>query len=895
MSSAARIDGKLAAAPIEPDAPGADGGTSPADIPLEFLRFERAIIERRRHRVAQDRHAAPPRDSIVGLALSGRGVRSATFSLGVLQALAANGVLRKLDYLSTVSGGGYIGAFLGRFYTRFVNRPDGALEVIERRLADVNSPEIAWLRRSSEYVAAVGIGESPVTTAVILRSFLTVHFIIGLLLVAAFNVANIVRHGVFPQLVGWINPMLANVTRQSQPVQVFFPDPWLSLLIAVLVLALIPLAVAYWLPSNSDAESYEPAPFIAFIVAAAAGFVTALASGAWLVAAGVFVATGAVFFCVERAWSSISARVPGATTHPTGRAMVRSQLSKWLGVAVSVAAALLAVWTLDRMVLDRYDSVPTRRVVELFALSFVLLLLPLRWLALWLFAGNSARGLGREIRWRILTSPFLLPVLLGIPVLVGWSYISRVMFRDGADVEAGTIWTVLTVVVSALLGSRAGIDIVNRSSAQSLLAARGSRAYLGASNPYRHTTEVGGDLTVPQPEDDIAFERYRPDLAGGPIHIINVFVNQSIDRESGRRTRDRQGDNMAIGPRGVSIGAASHAVWVHGGSPGDAQPWLRAVESTDLPAPFVPRVGPHAADAGGIVQTSRMRLSDWMAVSGATFTPGTYGGTRLGTSLLYGLSNVRAGFWWDSGIEDGSRAGEPVTAWIWRPIRWVKRRFRAQQLLLAEFTGRYAGPWRRYWYLSDGGHADDLAVYELVRRRVPIIICVDATQDADGGVAALAVMTRKVRVDFAASVEFLSTEELCAVAATLERESRPLPATLTRALGTLDDVRSTPNANSRTHAAIARIRYDGTREPGVLLYVKPTITGDEPVDVFEYRRQHPRFPHQSVLNQSLDEAQWESYRELGLHCATPLFADGIRWLSAVREVLATSVAASSSV
>ena len=72
----------------------------------------------------------------------------------------------------------------------------------------------------------------------------------------------------------------------------------------------------------------------------------------------------------------------------------------------------------------------------------------------------------------------------------------------------------------------------------------------------------------------------------------------------------------------------------------------------------------------------------------------------------------------------------------------------------------------------------------------------------------------------------------------------------------------------------------------MLLYVKATMTGDEPVDVLEYRRQHHRFPHQSVLNQFLDEAQWESYRELGQHCASPLFSQrGGLWLADVRNAL----------
>ena len=54
-------------------------------------------------------------DSYYGLALSGGGIRSATFSLGVLQRLAKNKLLEKIDYLSTVSGGGYIGSSLTWF------------------------------------------------------------------------------------------------------------------------------------------------------------------------------------------------------------------------------------------------------------------------------------------------------------------------------------------------------------------------------------------------------------------------------------------------------------------------------------------------------------------------------------------------------------------------------------------------------------------------------------------------------------------------------------------------------------------------------------------------------------------------------------------------------------
>jgi hypothetical protein len=59
----------------------------------------------------------------------------------------------------------------------------------------------------------------------------------------------------------------------------------------------------------------------------------------------------------------------------------------------------------------------------------------------------------------------------------------------------------------------------------------------------------------------------------------------------------------------------------------------------------------------------------------------------------------------------------------------------------------------------------------------------------------------------------------------------------------------------------------------LLLYLKATLTGDESADVAEYRALHPEFPHESTINQFFDEAQWESYRRLGEHVASPLFAD----------------------
>lgn len=84
--------------------------------PPELWKHERAHLRPRvpERELPEDR----PSPEVVGVALSGGGIRSATFCLGVFQALAQVGGLAGIDYISTVSGGGYFGSFLGRLYQR---------------------------------------------------------------------------------------------------------------------------------------------------------------------------------------------------------------------------------------------------------------------------------------------------------------------------------------------------------------------------------------------------------------------------------------------------------------------------------------------------------------------------------------------------------------------------------------------------------------------------------------------------------------------------------------------------------------------------------------------------------------------------------------------------------
>jgi hypothetical protein len=153
---------------------------------------------------------------------------------------------------------------------------------------------------------------------------------------------------------------------------------------------------------------------------------------------------------------------------------------------------------------------------------------------------------------------------------------------------------------------------------------------------------------------------------------------------------------------------------------------------------------------------------------------------------------------------------------------------------------------RGYVYLSDGGHFENLALYELVRRRCRFIIAGDSGADHEMTFGDLGNAIEKCRVDFGVDIE-IDVENL-----------RSDPAT----------------GRGQWHCAVGRIRYDKVDRdtpPGVLLYLKPSLTGDEPADLLRYKAEHPEFPHQSTADQWFDESQFESYRALGQHVAEKAF------------------------
>jgi hypothetical protein len=190
-------------------------------------------------------------------------------------------------------------------------------------------------------------------------------------------------------------------------------------------------------------------------------------------------------------------------------------------------------------------------------------------------------------------------------------------------------------------------------------------------------------------------------------------------------------------------------------------------------------------------------------------------------------------------------------------VVWTARSPEYSSLLVSELLAKTDGK-GDYVHLSDGGHFENTGVYELIRRRCRYIIACDANADPEASDENIANLVRLVRIDFGIRI----------------------------ALDTSPLRREGPDELSRAHAVVGRVHYDdvdGGQLPGVFVYVRTSMTGDEPADIQNYAKVNTEFPFTSSSNQFFDEAQFESYRALGQHVARSVFEDAKR--DAEREEL----------
>jgi hypothetical protein len=376
--------------------------------------------------------------------------------------------------------------------------------------------------------------------------------------------------------------------------------------------------------------------------------------------------------------------------------------------------------------------------------------------------------------------------------------------------------------------------------------------------------DVPPGVAQSHPQDDLPFAQYHPERSGGPLHLMNVCVNESADAVTGRHLPEDKGLPMCVGPAGISVGVRHHALWT-----GDAVPLAKALPIGANPDSF------HVLgrDDQQLAQVENLKLSDWMAISGAAFTTGSGRDTSVAMSLLYGLLNVRIGYWWNSGIGAADRPGRFPPTFFHRLVSAPGALFRTQQLLLDEWGAYYRGPSARYWYLSDGAHFENSGLYELLRRRVALMIALDGSEDGGYRFDDMAELSRRARLDFGASIEWIDRQRGGAVTDWAAFADGAVPDWIRdwfdpEAIGTLAQIRR----DSTVCAALARVHYPGTTQVSWLLLIKPCLgPASSSLDLRCYAQNHPQFPNQPTADQFFDDAQWESYRLLGEICGESVF------------------------
>ena len=243
-----------------------------------------------------------------------------------------------------------------------------------------------------------------------------------------------------------------------------------------------------------------------------------------------------------------------------------------------------------------------------------------------------------------------------------------------------------------------------------------------------------------------------------------------------------------------------------------------------------------------LANNQAVNLATAIAISGAAIS--TYMGLSSMPSLtaLLTFLNIRLGFW----------IKRPGTGGILPHPGFV--------CLLREMFGVWMSERQKWINLSDGGHIENMGVYELLRRRCKFILCVDGESDPGYTFQGLMTLVRHAQIDFGARIE-----------------------------PRLDDMRPDPATGlSQSHSHFCRIYYQDRQGRsagmGFLLYLKLSATGNETELIKRYRIDHPAFPHQSTLEQFFDEEQFEAYRELGTHVAEGLFSKSLLNRTEPRDV-----------
>jgi hypothetical protein len=905
------------------------------------------------------------------LCCSGGGIRSATFCLGVVQslaryiigkrriagpvselnptdtiALANQSLLSRIHYLSTVSGGGYIGSWLSAWRTRddfqtvwknLAGRPEGP---------DVEPPEISWLRAYSNYLTpqlGLASADTWAGAAIFLRNLILnwlviVPAIAVVLLILKVIAALFVEVSLNGGLHDWhiyigaagiilliiaqgfttrhrptrrekpktassaenpkpptskAGPEVSDDPRNVTQKQFLYRGLFWGLISAILVTSFLTSvtgvafvsALSKWWAIGKGAGIGLGVFAVGWLFGWPANrqfkdFLSWAGSGLLY---GALVGFGAYLFVqlavsdVALIWKIlivVTLGIPWVLISQLLAEMIFIGLvsyelnsdadREWLGRCAGWVAGTAVIWAGTTFVVigGSYFLIDSGLLAE--ARSFVSMTIAAAGGVAGIVAaliGKSShtsakpgaddqgfKAIALKIGLAIAGPIFAIVLVIGISValdllLLGPSLLKALASKT--SINDILCWLVLIGLVPAIIVACTASYCVNinRFSLHALYRNRLVRAYLGATRQKRSPDKLTGF----DGEDNLPSHKLWPPKSRVPnkpatntfclFHVVNITLN--VVKSTRLAWQERKAESFTVSP--LHCGAAFKGY-----------------------RPSVEYGGTYQGRACGL------SLGTAMAISGAAASPNMGYHSSTSITLLLALFNVRLGWWLGNPGKEGENTyTKEGPNWAIRP-------------LVEETFGQTTDekPWV---YLSDGGHFENLGLYEMVRRRCRQIIVVDAGCDPDFAFDDLGNAVRKIYIDLGVRITFEGLVDL---------KNRPGPGgaqsnhkfptggdgAITKKSPDDDD---DSNINTIPYHAIGHIHYQdadgGDCEDGTIIYIKPAVhfSDNEGAGVRSYATANKTFPHETTGDQFFSESQFESYRTLGLDIMNNVLYGGI--------------------
>lgn len=719
--------------------------------------FQQVLDEERRHIQASRERVGMPQDLYTAFAISGGGIRSATFALGVMQALVAGKILKKMDYLSTSSGGGYIGSALTWLLRQGLadNKPAGVeshnfpLGAARKPAENEQNWALNFIRLHGNYLTPSTKLNGWSLFALIVRTSL-------ISLLAYFTLLSTLM--LIPMWLGFFKPITWLPLVADTPLRIFLHNYfWFAclILLALFFVQCLWFAVFSGMPWGSTTFRYKVRTraqrrlglFLGLIVIS---FI--LGTVPWIHQWSL-----ELFLTLNLDNGNEVNMVNGyedwkANASPE-KADLAERLQKVQGALAALSASAGTLLGFIQYVRARRGSTGADNTIFIFIASALILY----GLAFAAYVFNIYIATFDSARW-IFFGGGLVAMTLGLYVNMNYLGLHR-MYRDR--------------LMEAFLPNRNAVE----------------------KNQWEMASEA----------DVETLDKFCQTPNERPFHLINTNLVLSSSKVS--RFHSRGGDSFVLSP-------------LFSGS--DATGWVKTSAWGRKPDDL-------SAKAGSI------SLASAMAVSGASVNPNAgnsgKGPTRSKlVSTLLTLLNIRLGYW----------VINPQLVYQ----RWFK-----PNLIYPGLNGSLLGPGlhesQSIVELSDGGHFDNLGLYELIRRRVKLIILSDAGADPNYTFDDLGNAVEKARVDFGVNIRFSDEYSLDHVQ----------PGSAIKDCEIAFDC-------AKHSFAIAAIEYPDTSH-GRLVYIKATLIDGLPADVYNYKKSNPAFPHEPTADQFYNEVQIEAYRELG--------------------------------